>query len=63
LQEVGQKHSFKNQTGHRTGEALGSGFYWSDHWFSGSLSGFLRSKKIYFILVNAAKNKQIVVQT
>jgi hypothetical protein len=43
-------HSFKNRTGHRTGEALGSGFYWSDHWFIGSLSGFLRYKKIIFYL-------------
>jgi hypothetical protein len=36
------KHSFKNRIGDRTGETIGSGFYRSDHWFTGSLSGFLR---------------------
>jgi hypothetical protein len=36
-----QKHSLKNRTGDRTSEAVGSGFYWSNHWFTGSLSGFL----------------------
>jgi hypothetical protein len=34
------KHSFKNRTGDRTGEAIGLGFYWLDHWFTGSMSGF-----------------------
>jgi hypothetical protein len=34
------RHSFKNQTGDRTGEALGSGFYRSNHWFTGSLLVF-----------------------
>jgi hypothetical protein len=34
-------HSLKNQTGDRIGKAVGSGFYWSNHWFTGSLSGFL----------------------
>jgi hypothetical protein len=48
-------HSFKNRTGDQTGEALGSGFYWLDHWFTGSLSGFLRYKMIY-LFVNAAMN-------
>jgi hypothetical protein len=37
-----RRHSFKNRTGDRTGEAIGLGFYRSDHWFTGSLSGFLR---------------------
>jgi hypothetical protein len=35
-------HSFKNRTSDRTGETIGSGFYRPDHWFTGSLSGFLR---------------------
>jgi hypothetical protein len=34
-------HSLKNQTGDRTGEAVDLGFHWSDHWFTGSMSGFL----------------------
>jgi hypothetical protein len=29
-------HGFKNQTS----EAVGSGFYWSNHWFTSPLSGF-----------------------
>jgi hypothetical protein len=33
-------HSLKNQTGDRTGEAIGSGFYRSDQWFTGSQSDF-----------------------
>jgi hypothetical protein len=37
----GLEHSLKNRTSDRTGEAVGSGFYWSNHWFTGSLSGFL----------------------
>jgi hypothetical protein len=36
-----ENHSFKTRTGNRTGEAIGSGFYRSDHWFTGSWSGFL----------------------
>jgi hypothetical protein len=35
-----QNYSFKNRTGDRTGEAVGSGFYWSDHGFIDSMSGF-----------------------
>jgi hypothetical protein len=35
-----QMHSFKNRTGDRIGEPIGSGFYRSDHWFTGLLSGF-----------------------
>jgi hypothetical protein len=27
-------HSFKNWTGDQTGEAVGLGFYRSDHWFN-----------------------------
>jgi hypothetical protein len=34
-------HSFKNRTDDRTGEAIGLGFYWLDHWFTGLISGFL----------------------
>jgi hypothetical protein len=34
-------HSLKNRTGGRTGEAVGLGFYRSDHWFTGSVFGFL----------------------
>ena len=41
-------HSLKNRTGDRTGEALGLGFYWLNHWFTCSLSGFLRCKIMYF---------------
>jgi hypothetical protein len=41
-------HSFKNRTGDRTGETIGSGFYRSDHWFTGSQSGFISYKLIYF---------------
>jgi hypothetical protein len=48
------EHSFKNQTGDRTGEVIGLGFYRSDHWFTGSMSGFLKYN-IYIILVNSAK--------
>jgi hypothetical protein len=43
-------HSFKNWTSDRTGDVVGSDFYWSDHWFTGSMSGFLRYKLIYFYL-------------
>jgi hypothetical protein len=41
-------HSFKNRTGDRTGEVISSGFYRSDHWFIGSLSGFLNIYKYIF---------------
>jgi hypothetical protein len=41
-------HSFKNRTGDRTGEAIGFGFYRSDHWFTSSQSGFLSYNLIYF---------------
>jgi hypothetical protein len=44
----GFNHSFKNRTGDRTGEAVGSGFYRSNHWFTGSLSGFLIYKEIFY---------------
>jgi hypothetical protein len=48
------RHSFKNRIGDQTGEAFGSGFYRSNHWFTGSMFGFLRSKSIYILLINAA---------
>jgi hypothetical protein len=54
---VDPNHSFKNRTGDQTGEDVGSGFYWSNHWFTGSLSGFLIYKVIYILLYNVAKNK------
>jgi hypothetical protein len=41
-------HSLKNRTGDRIGEALGSGFYWLDHWFTGSVAGFLIYEIVYF---------------
>jgi hypothetical protein len=44
-------HSFKNRTGDRTGEAVGSGFYWLNRWFTGSMSGFLRYKTNIFIYI------------
>jgi hypothetical protein len=53
---VTHRHSFKNRTGERTGEAIGLGFYRSDHWFIGSVSGFLRYNDI-FVIINAAINK------
>jgi hypothetical protein len=46
--EISSNHSLKNWTGDRTGEPYGSGFYWSDQWLTGSLSGFLRYKILYF---------------
>jgi hypothetical protein len=41
VHKKGYHHSFKNQTGDQIGEAIGLGFYWSDLWFTGSVSGFL----------------------
>jgi hypothetical protein len=40
-------HNLKNRTGDRTGEVVGLGFYRLDHWFSGSLSGFLKGISIF----------------
>jgi hypothetical protein len=38
--EMTSGHSLKNQTGDPTGEAIGSCFYRSDQWFTGSQSDF-----------------------
>jgi hypothetical protein len=38
--KAARAHSLKTRTSDRTGEAIGSGFHWSDHWFTGSISDF-----------------------
>jgi hypothetical protein len=57
------RHSFKNWTGDQTSEDVGSGFYWSNHWFTGSLSGFLIYKVIYILLYNVEKTNNYAFKT